>query len=84
MGVINYELLLSRFKQSGFKYIELADALSISRNTIHNIMTGRTSPSSFVATSLAEALDLTQEDIMAIFFPNYKPKGGSTHDKSTH
>lgn len=72
METINTELLLDRFKQSGLKYIELASIINVSRNTIHNIMSGRTKPSYYATISLAEALDLTHEDIIAIFFPNIK------------
>jgi len=72
MEAINTELLLDRFKQSGLKYIELASIINVSRNTIHNIMSGRTKPSYYATISLAEALDLTPEDIIAIFFPNIK------------
>jgi len=82
--IINTELLLDRFKQSGLKYIELAGIINVSRNTIHNIMSGRTNPSHYVAINLAKALDLTHEDIIAIFFPNIKVKEGTTHDELTH
>jgi len=78
---INYELLLKRFNQSEFNYIELANHTAISRNTVRNVMVGRTNPSQYVAASLAEALELTQDDIIAIFFPNITLKKESAHDE---
>lgn len=77
------ELLLERFRQSGFNYSELANEIDISRNTIHNIMFGRTSPSYYVLTSIAEALKLSQEDIISIFFPNLNFIQEVSNDKLT-
>lgn len=71
---INNELLRNRFRQSDYNYIELADTIDVSRNTIHNIMFGHTDPSYYVLVRVTEALDLTDEDIRAIFFPNMLEK----------
>lgn len=81
MKNINYDLLDQRIRQSGYTYIELAEIVEISRNTIHNTIFGRTKPSYEVTTGLAEALNLTQDEIIAIFFPNYKLKKELKHDK---
>lgn len=84
MGIIDHELLSSRFKQGGFKGVELASTTNISRNTIGNVKSGRTSPSLFVTASLGEALGLTLTEFMAIFFPDIKLKEESTDDKLTN
>lgn len=84
MNYINYQLLLDRFLKSDFNYNKLADEIQISRNTIRNIMFGHTNPSHYVATKLAEALDLSQEDIIIIFFPNIKLEEDSDNDKCTY
>lgn len=83
MEGINHKLLLTRFKESGFKAIELAESLHISRNTIGNVMSGQTSPSHFVIVSLGEGLELTLKEFIAIFFPDIKFKEESTDDKLT-
>ena len=72
--MVNTELLMKRFKQSGLTYNQLAQYTKVSRNTIYNVMYGRTTPSYFVTTQLAEALDLSSTDIMCIFFPMIKLK----------
>lgn len=83
MNNINCYLLDQRIRQSGYTYVELAEIIEISRNTIHNIIFGRTNPSYHVSTGLAEALDLTQDEIIAIFFPNFKLKEELSHDRLT-
>ncbi|GAA0355559.1 hypothetical protein GCM10008932_05740 [Alkalibacterium iburiense] len=72
MNTINYKLLLNCFEKSEFNYNKLAEEIQISRNTIRNIMFGHTTPSHYVATKLAEALKLTHDEIVTIFFPNIK------------
>lgn len=67
---INNELLLRKFRESGKNYTELAHSTSVSRSTLHNILYARTRPSYFALVSLAEELDLSNDDIIAIFFPN--------------
>lgn len=74
MVSVNTELLMMRFRQSGLKFNELANNTEVSRNTIHNVMFGRTKPSYHVVTRLAESLNLSTDDIMAIFFPNINPE----------
>jgi len=80
LHIINYELLLKRLRQSEFNYSRLAEDVNVSRNTIRNIMSGRTTPSHYCSASIAEALELTHEDIIAIFFPNINDKGVLTND----
>lgn len=70
MGKINNKKLHRLFEETNFTYSELAENIGISRNTVHNIMFGLTNPSYYVIVSLAEALNLTPEEIMAVFFPN--------------
>ncbi|WP_337249264.1 hypothetical protein [Alkalibacterium sp. MB6] len=43
-------------------------------------MSGRTTPSHYCSASIAEALELTHEDIIAIFFPNINNKGVFEND----
>ena len=74
LDTIDTELLFTYFDKSGFTYTELAKNIGISRNTIHNILFGVTTPSHYVAAHLAEALDLSQEEFVTIFFPNIKRK----------
>jgi len=69
---MNNELLQEIFDRSGYTTTELADLVGISRNTVHNIMYGVTSPSYYVLSGLANVLELSIEEIMAIFFPNVK------------
>ncbi len=78
--IIDYELLLKRFRQSEYNYNRLAQNVNVSRNTIRNIMSGRTTPSHYCSASIAEALELTHEDIIAIFFPNINNKGVFEND----
>lgn len=81
---MNNKLLLERFKESGLSYSELADEICISRSTIRNIMFGHTNPSYYVLTNIAEALELTNEDIIEIFFPNLIHILEVTHDQLTY
>lgn len=74
MESIDTELLQAVFVESDYTYTELANVVGISRNTVHNIMFGLTSPSYYVITSIAAALELSEEEIIAIFFPNLKMK----------
>jgi len=69
---VNYELLQEIFDRSGYTSTELAELVGISRNTVHNIMYGLTSPSYYAMAGLAEVLKLSIEEIMAIFFPKMK------------
>jgi len=69
---MNNELLQEIFDRSGYTTTELADLVGISRNTVHNIMYGVTSPSYYVLSGLADVLELSNEEIMAIFFPKMK------------
>lgn len=80
MNSIDNKLLLKRFKQSKLNYVNLVNDTSISKSTICNIMSGRTSPSHYATVRLAEALNLTQEEIIAIFFPNIKFNEGCSDD----
>ena len=76
LDFINTELLLRRIKESGLNYNELAASVGVSRNTIYNVSFGRTSPSYYVTRRLTDALNLSNDDIMAIFFMNRKLKNG--------
>jgi len=69
---MNNELLQEIFDRSGYTTTELANLVGISRNTVHNIMYGVTSPSYYVLAGLADVLELSNEEIMAIFFPKMK------------
>lgn len=80
MHSIDHELLFRRFCASGFSYSKLADDANLSRGTIHNVMLGRCQPSHYVASRLAEVLNLTRDDIIAIFFPNITRKKEIAHD----
>lgn len=70
MANINNELLLKKFRESGKNYGELAHDTCVSRRTLYNILYAQTKPSYFALVSLAEELDLSDDDIIAIFFPN--------------
>ena len=70
METIDNKKLLMLFEESDFTYTGLADDIGISRNTVHNIMFGHTSPSHYATAGLAEALDLSTEEIIEVFFPN--------------
>ena len=76
LDAINFELLRTRFRQSGLNYKELAASAELSRNTIYNVMNGYTSPSYQVLTRIAYVLDLSYEDIALIFFPNLRTDQG--------
>lgn len=81
---MNNKLLRKRFKESGLSYKELADKIFISRSTIRNIMFGHTSPSYYVLINIAEALELTKEEIIEIFFPNLIHILEVNHDQFTY
>ena len=68
MMEVNRELLNKRIKQSGKTRAELANEADLSINTVYNVTSGRTQPSYFATKSICRALQLTQEDIMNIFF----------------
>lgn len=74
MNQFNHELLAMRFAESGYTYRKLGKDISVSRGTLHNVMKGTHMPSYPVACRISEALILSQEDILAIYFPNAKPK----------
>lgn len=72
MGYIDIALLEKRFRESGLQSNELAYKAKVCRGTIHNVMMGATTPSQYVAANLAEALELSDEDLIRIFFPKRK------------
>lgn len=74
MITINDELLHAIFKESGLTYGQLADKVGAARNTISNIMHGRTCPTYYMARSITEELKIVTEDLCEIFFPNAKSK----------
>lgn len=72
MYEINYGLLANIFYESGVTFTKIEKSTNMSRSTIYNIITGKTNPSYQAAYLISEALDLTQEEILAIYFPHAK------------
>lgn len=70
MYKINRDLLCNLIIEKGFTYSKISQDLNLSRGTIYNFSIGRTIPNVAFITNLANALELTQEEFMAIFFPN--------------
>lgn len=70
MTEVNTELLKLRVRKSGFNYNELADNADVSRNTIRNVLNGKTTPSHFVTASLSRTLKLSGNDFITIFYPD--------------
>lgn len=76
METIDNELLSERINQTGLNYSELSREINISRNTLYNISLGRTFPRPEVINSLVSFLEITEEDFIAIFYPNIEFKKG--------
>lgn len=70
MSRIDFELLTTRVREEKLTFKKLEGMTSLSRGTIHNVMNGKSDPSYTVARLIIDALSLTPEDILAIFFPN--------------
>lgn len=69
---VNTELLKKRFEQSPLNYSDLARMTGLSRSTIYNVIFGETTPTLYVMSRLSIALELSKDDIIAIFHPYIK------------
>lgn len=79
MKSIDNELLSKHIYETGLSYLEIAESTKISRNTIYNVLCGQTCPSYSVMNNLANTLQLTQNDFIAIFFPEIQFKDDPLH-----
>lgn len=71
MSNINCEALLAALEVRGVSRRRLARELDISRSTVLRILAGENRPSHFIAQSITETLDLSEEECLDIFFPRY-------------
>ena len=69
--MIDKNLLLSKMSKCGYNIGSLADETELSRDTISNVLSGRTAPSYLTMNAIFYALKLSTDEGMAIFFPNY-------------
>lgn len=74
MKLIDNELLFKYMEQTGLNYSDISKRTTISRNTLYNILWGRNYPSYSVMSTLADSLEFTQAEFIAIFFPKVKFK----------
>lgn len=70
MKIINNEVFFKYMEKSGLNYSDISKRATISRNTLYNIIWGKTCPSHPVMANLANSLEFTQDEFIAIFFPN--------------
>lgn len=70
MQLINCELFWKVIGETGLTMTQLSKDFKISRNTLYNISSGRTCPSTQVISNIASAVKMTEKDFLTIFFPN--------------
>lgn len=80
MVEVNRKLLKMRILQSGLSYGEIAHNTDVTRNTIHNLIIGKTQPSHYLTTRLTITLKLSLKDFIAVFYPNIKFEEELLHD----
>lgn len=68
---INKNLLLTKMSERGHNIRSLADETGVNRDTIGNIMSGKTLPSYTTMNAIFYALGLTADEGLGIFFPDY-------------
>jgi len=82
MNIIDKELLLDQMNERGFNYGGLAEATQFSRTALYNVIEGKNCPSYFLIDSIIDALELSKEDTIKIFFSNSKFKGDIEYERS--
>jgi len=82
LNIINKRLLLELMDERGLNYAELAEETQFSRTALYNVIEGKNCPSYFFIDSLIDALELTKEDTIKIFFSKSKFKGSIEYEQS--
>lgn len=82
MNIIDKRLLIEQMNERGLNYGGLAEATQFSRTALYNVIEGRNCPSYFFIDSLIDALELTKEDTIKIFFSKSKFKGDIKYEQS--
>lgn len=72
MSRIDFKLLATRVKEKEMTFKNLEERTNLSRSTLHNIVHGKSEPTYKVVILIIDALGLSSEDIIAIFFPQVK------------
>ncbi len=67
---VDKNLLLSKMSLRGYNISSLAEATGINRDTISNVLNGKTSPSYPVMNAIFYELKLTPQEAVDIFFSN--------------
>lgn len=67
---VDKNLLLSKMSLRGYNISTLAEATGINRDTISNVLNGKTAPSYPVMNSIFYELKLTPQEAVDIFFSN--------------
>lgn len=68
MAVVNSNLLKSKMAERGFNIGTLAEAINVDRDTISNVLNGKTKPSYPVMNAIYFELQLTAKEATDIFF----------------
>lgn len=68
MMKVNVDMLKGRIYGAGYKYAEFASVAGVSIQTISNVVNGHTRPSYQFMAKVVEVLELSGDDIKAIFF----------------
>ena len=72
MELINCELFCEVIRKTGLTITQLSKDFNISRNTLYNISSGKTCPSTQVINIIAQYVKMTEKDFLTIFYPNIK------------
>lgn len=67
---VDKDLLLSKMSLRGFNISSLAEAIGVNRDTISNVLNGKTAPSYPVINAVFFELELTPQEAVDIFFSN--------------
>ena len=74
MSGINLILLTEKIDQSGMKRKAIAKKMGLTPPGLANKLNGKRDFSATEINSIANAINLTDEDILSIFFPEYVDK----------
>lgn len=78
MSRVNLILLTEKIEQSGMKRKAIAEKMNLTTAGLANKLKGKRDFSATEINSIANAINLTDEDILSIFFPEYVDKMSTT------
>lgn len=67
---VNIELLSQKFHEHGLAKKAVAEKIHVSPTSIYNLFRGDNCPSYYLMVAIADLLELSNDECIAIYFPN--------------